>query len=78
MPIKTNNAIIIGINTALKYGAPTDIFPMPIASIISGYKVPNKMVTVAVIKIDMAIKIVFSREYAVKRLGLLTLVARNA
>jgi hypothetical protein len=45
--IITTAGIIIGTNTASKYGAPTDILPNPNESNNNGYNVPKNTVRVA-------------------------------
>ena len=41
MPIRNTSGAMIGTNTALKYGGPTDSLPRPSASMNSGYIVPS-------------------------------------
>src|SRR4030095_6986177 len=42
MPIKNIAGAISGTNTRLKYGGPTESFPIPSASTMSGYRVPRR------------------------------------
>ena len=56
IPINIINNNAIGLNTALKYGAPTEIFPRLKASKISGYSVPNRTVSVKIVSNMLLIK----------------------
>ena len=62
IPIKKMPGTIIATKTVSKYGGPTEIFPMPIASISNGYKVPNKTEAVAVNSTTLLVSNKDSRE----------------
>ena len=44
---------VSGTNTALKNGGPTDTFPPPTASTMSGYKVPKRTLTAITVRIRL-------------------------
>ena len=46
-PTNIASGAVKGINTLLKYGGPTEIFPKPNASSNKGYKVPNNILAQA-------------------------------
>ena len=59
IPASMIRGIIKGINTVLKYGGPTEIFPIPKASINNGYKVPRRTVAAAEAAVGLAIIVMY-------------------
>ena len=59
---KNRAGIIIGTNTALKYGGPTEILPRFNASMSKGYKVPNKTDPAATTKKTLPMSMSVSRD----------------
>ena len=57
---------MMGTNTALKYGGPTEILPKPKASSSRGYSVPSSTVAAATTKHTLPINIRVSRDISAK------------
>src|SRR5664280_2031224 len=71
-PTAIASGAIKGINTALKYGGPTEILPNPKASITKGYKVPSKILEAVTTSRTLLSKIADSLETSSKVALLLT------
>jgi hypothetical protein len=54
--------MVNGTNIVLKYGVPTDNLPLPIASMIKGYMVPNKTMPQTVLKTTLLNNSAVSRD----------------
>ncbi len=77
-PTATDSGVIKGINTALKYGGPTEILPKPKASITKGYKVPSKILAAVTTSRTLLSKIADSLETSSNVALLLTVGALTA
>ena len=71
-PTAIASGAINGINTALKYGGPTEILPKPNASITRGYRVPSKILEAVTTSRTLFSNIADSLETSSKRALLLT------
>ena len=78
MPTATASGAISGMNTALKYGGPTEILPSPNASMMSGYSVPSNMLAAVTTSKTLFNRITDSFETNSKVALLLTAGARMA
>ena len=76
--MKNNTGSMMGANTELKYGGPTDSLPRLSASTISGYKVPSSTAAAAVVSKTLLTSRKVSRDISAKAPPARTLLARMA